>query len=134
MTHSLTGTISMADKHSGECEHCMWTTPCFMHTLAMAQQRCSIPRSLGGGVCRCLCCKSARPKGQTLPKSHPVLTTHYCITPFCHVGDCPRPQSPAFPQHFCFSSSFITLLSCFSLLAAADVDRLTILGWNIGLF
>lgn len=69
VTHSLTGTTSMGEKHGGERAHRLWPTLCFTHAFAMAQQRCSIPRSLDGDICRCLCCKITEIDSQDLAKS-----------------------------------------------------------------
>lgn len=125
MTHSLTSTISTGGKHGGGRKHWLWAPLCFTHALAMAQQRCSIPRSLDEDICRCLCCKSNETSSTHFPVNHHPI--------FWWTAHSSGPSSSS-PQTLgsCLHLSSDTF-HWFGVSTAVQVDELPILRQSTGL-
>lgn len=132
VTHSLTGTISMGEKHGVKCELCLLPTLFFTHAFAMAQRRCSIHRSLDEDVRRCLCRKSLRTTARILQKiknknkNPPRTSANHHLILWRSARGCGNLP----PRRV---SSFVTRVSRFCIVTTGDTDGLPILRQSTGL-
>lgn len=131
MAHSLTGTISMGEKHGGEREHCLWSALCFTSRMHLQwHNKDAASQDLWmETLCRCLCCKSLR-STKVPGKHHPhtsVIRHPIFWWTFTQLRPCSSLQSLG------FFSSFITYVPRFSVSTTVDVDELPILRQRTGL-